>query len=228
MSKYITGFCHSGACEGTKPKSYSGKPMKVCQFIDVCGCECHVKISKMFEMAGADRIVIQNPDYVPHVSGIFDFLESFAQSKADELPSLVKKITVKEVPVTTETGAIITGLARSGRTFEPTQRGRAAGQLEDEIRDICNRFLQGEFPDEEACTPKFIAYQLAKETDADKTPSIGAIGAAFDRWSAVGFALINKGPVRFVSFTVEGMTLGLEALKVRAKVNSGRKLRSAR
>lgn len=228
MSKYMTGFCQSGFCEGTKPISPSGKPVKVCHFIDMCQCECHVKVSKMFEMAGAERIVMQNPDYVPHDSGIYEFLESYQKMKAEELPTLVKKVAVQEKPVTTADGSIVTGLARSGRTFEPTQRGRAAGQLEDEIRGICNRFLQGEFPDEEMCTPKFIAYKIAEETDSEKTPSIGAIGAAFDRWDKIGFALIKKNPVRFVSFTVDGMTLGLEALKLRAKNDAPRKLRSAR
>lgn len=229
MSKYMTGFCQNKFCEGTRPVTPSGKPAKVCTFIEKCGCECHVKISKMFEMTNTDRIILQNPDYVPYDSGIYEFLESYEKMKAEVLPSMrAVKALIEETPVTTADGAIITGLARSGRTFEPTKRGRAAGQLEDEIRGVCNRFLQGEFPDEEMCTPKFVAQKITEETNTEKTPSIGAIGAAFDRWEKIGFAIIKKGPVRFVSFTVEGMTLGLEAMKQKAKDGGRRKLRSAR
>lgn len=223
----MTGFCQSGFCEGTKPVSPSGKPCKVCHFIDVCQCECHTKIGKMFEMTNTPRIVMQNPDYVPYDSGIMAFLESYEKMKAEELPRL-KVPPVAEKPETAADGSVMTGLARSGRTFEPTARGRAAGQLEDEVRGICNRFLQREFPDEEYCTPKFIAQQIYLETDAATMPSVGAIGAAFDRWEKIGFAIVKKNPVRFVSFTVEGLTLGLEVLKNRAKTDAPRRLRSAR
>lgn len=215
MTKYITGFCGNGFCEGTQPKSPSGKPIKVCSFYKTCGCTCHSKFN-----TGGDRMVLQNPAYVPFKSGIMDFLSSYKDSLAAELlPGITPpvNVVVKEKPVTTDEGVIMTGLARSGRNFEPTKRGRAAGQLEDEIRGICNRFLSGEFPDQEICTPKFIAYQIAEETDAEKTPSVGAIGAAFDRWEMIGFAIIKRSPVRFVSFTVDGFKHGLEEMKDRYK-----------
>lgn len=205
----------------------SGKPVKVCVSIDVCKCECHEKIAKMFEMTNTPRIAIQNPDYVPHESGIFEFLESYKRVQAELLPGSSKVVMVEEKPVVADDGTAMLGLARSGRQFEPTKRGRAAGQLEDEIRGICNRFLQREWPEQEVCTPKFIAQQIFLETDAEALPSVGAIGAAFDRWEKIGFAIIKKGPVRFVSFTVAGMTEGLEALKLKYKPQ-GRRLRSAR
>ena len=226
MSKYKTGFCSNGFCEGTKPRSMSGKPIKVCVSIDICKCECHEKIAKMFEMTDTKRIAIQNPDYVPYESGIFEFLSTFEKVQGELLNSS-KVAKVEEKPVVGDDGTVVLGLARSAKHFEPTKRGRAAGQLEDEIRGICNRFLQREWPEQEICTPKFIAQQIFVETDAETLPSVGAIGATFDRWEKIGFAIIKKGPVRFVSFTVAGMTEGLEALKLKYKPQ-GRTLRSAR
>jgi len=169
-------------------------------------------------MTNTERIVMQNPDYVPYDSGIMDFLATMQDISADVLDS-AKKSLAEEKPVVTVDGSIMTGLARSGRNFEPTKRGRAAGQLEDEVRDICNRFLQREFPEQEICTPKFIAYKIAEESGEVKTPSVGAIGAVFDRWAKIGFATIDKNPVRFTTFTVAGLTRGLEALKEEAKAN---------
>lgn len=226
MSKYVTGFCSQKLCEGTRPVSPSGKPMKVCVAIDICTCECHVRFTEMFDLAKTARIVYQNPDYVPHDSGIFEFLEEYEKKKGETL--LTSSRVVEEKPVTADDGTVMLGLARSGKVFEPTKRGRAAGQLEDEIRGICNRFLQQEWPDQELCTPKFVAQQIFLETDAPAPPSVGAVGAAFDRWERIGFAIIQRNPVRFSTFTVRGFTEGLEAMKLAAKVSGVVKLRSAR
>lgn len=101
------------------------------------------------------------------------------------------------------------------RPYAPTATGRAArGELESWVKDACDVWLidQEQFP----CTPAWIADEISK-TQAITPPSVGAISAVFDRWSNLGFAKIEKKPTRFVYYSAEGITLGLEKMKDRAK-----------
>jgi hypothetical protein len=66
------------------------------------------------------------------------------------------------------------------------------------------------------CTPAWLAEEIAA-AQAIKAPSVGAISAVFERWIKLGFAVIEKKPTRFVSYTDEGIKLGLEGLKARSK-----------
>lgn len=202
--KFLSGFCGMGMCEATAPKSMSGKPMKVCVAWQQCSCKCHEKLTQMFALSGAERIPVQNPAYTPYTSNIMAFIEQLNEERAwnavsgNNAPAPEQKIE----------GTL---LATSGKKYAPTERGRAPGQLEDEIRTICNNYTLGKYDDDTLCTPKFVQSQITP------TPSIGAIGQAFTAWSRIGFAVVAPGPVRFITFTAEGMTKGLAAMKAEHK-----------
>lgn len=199
-AKYITGFCGVGLHEGTSPKSHSGTPMKVCVAWMQCACKCHGELTKMHELVGTDRVPHQNQHYSPpHNPYVMPTLEERAafHSIGEEKPAPVQR----------------NPLEAEAKRFNSTPTGkRARGQLEDEVLAVCSSFVRGELPYEDL-TPK----EIAREIDKFDPPSVGAIGAVFDRWVALGFARCDKKPVRFLSFTIEGMTQGLDFLKDKAK-----------
>lgn len=204
-SKYVSGFCSNGHCEGTAPVSPSGKHMKVCVKYELCACACHQKFNRMYEMAGEPRRVHQNPNYVPFVGP--DLSMYFGRDMPGA--SLAGGQTSRGAEKRSETAP---GLLESARTFTETPSGyRQRGQLETEVQQICNRAMLGEF--DEPCTPQFIANLI----DPDSPPSTGAIGAVFARWERLGYAKINHKPLYFKGLTLEGMRDGLEALKRKTK-----------
>jgi hypothetical protein len=69
------------------------------------------------------------------------------------------------------------------------------------------------------CTPAWISTEIGK-TKGFAPPSTGAVTAVLERWQTYGFALLGKKPTRFVMYTEEGVSLGLEALKDRYKRRS--------
>ena len=100
-------------------------------------------------------------------------------------------------------------------TFAPTPTGRAArGQLESWVLEQVTIWtVEGyDFP----CTPVWISREIGREQAIDP-PSVGAISAVFDRWANLGFATIEKKPVRFSGFTLEGKTKGLDRMKAEVK-----------
>lgn len=207
---YTTGFCNSGLHEGKSPTSPSGKPMKVCTAVGLCACECHRKIDRMYEMAKVERVVQQNPRYViaPNVD-----LTWLLQVREDALIADGSTITRPiERP-----SADVPGLLESARTFTPTGDGyRQRGQLEVEVQRICNRKMAGEFGF--SMTPA----KIAELIDPDNPPSSGAIGAVFNRWEKIGYAKIHRKPLYFVTYTVEGLRDGLEAVRQRHRRMGGR------
>lgn len=199
-SKYTTGFCGVGLHEGTKPKSKSGVPMKVCDFWIDCKCHCHAQITKMHELTETERVPHQNPDYSPPKS-------PYVIPRPDE-------VYVKTVVNEQEEAPIVRNpLEAPPKRFDATPTGkRARGELEDEVLAVCGSFIRGELP-YEVLLPKNIAIEI----DKYNPPSVGAIGAVFERWVLYGFAKIEKNPVQFVSFTLEGMMHGLDYLKAKHK-----------
>lgn len=198
-ANYKTGFCGNGFCEGTRPKSPSGLPMKVCVAIEICNCDCHSKITKMYQITGTDRVIQQNPDYVPYVGPDLSWIQDERIPPAPFVPP--QPFT----PRTVEEG--VAANVATGDGPRPDRHNRLRGWLENEVKDICDRYMVGEIS--ESLTPKAVGLWIDKENP----PSAGAVGAVFERWSKMGFAQINKHPVRFVSYTVKGMTLGYERMK---------------
>ena len=65
-------------------------------------------------------------------------------------------------------------------------------------------------------TPRILADAIAEHYKIP-TPSTGAIGAVWDRWSKLGFAKQEKQPVRFLDFEGQGTWDELQILKAKAK-----------
>lgn len=101
------------------------------------------------------------------------------------------------------------------RTFAPTVSGRAQkGELESWVKEACDIWLVEK--DVPYCTTNYISREVGRKVGI-REPSVGAIGAVFDRWSKMGFAICERKPVRFVSYTPLGIELGLEGCKDRFK-----------
>jgi hypothetical protein len=212
----ITGFCGMGQHEGTRPKSYLGNPMKTCERIIHdptgkpkwnCACKCHTDLDKLFEMSGMDRVIQVNPEYQPvKINVILPTIEErAARFKAKDIvpPRVVESPLPDRVPATIE------------RVFTPTSTGRAArGELELWVKKECDQWILDK--PEDSCTPAYISERIA-EKQGIKAPSVGAISAVFDRWTALGYALIAKKPTRFVGYMPDGVKYGLEGLKDRAR-----------
>jgi len=216
---YVTGFCLVGAHEGMRPK-FSGVPAKTCenwagyhdpQYGDIpaCTCKCHVEITEMYNITGLERITADNPEYRTPRSPYYmpDPLEISRRSSS--------VLADDDGPVQSARPAIVSPvlpmLPAPSRPPTPTGK-RARGQLEDEVLRVCGAFVRGEL-EHEILTPAAIA----REIDEVEPPSVGAIGAVFDRWVKIGFARCEKGPVRFEAFTLEGAEKGLEYMKSKVK-----------
>lgn len=204
---FKSGFCGSGFCEGTKPKAYGGIPAKTCTFIATCLCKCHDMMDKMFFMSEMERIVVENPEYQPPVRTFW--------LPSDDPDFLISRATDTDTPVYVESPAPDLVPATVTRTFAPTPSGRAArGELELWVKQACDVWLidQPGTP----CTPTYIAEDIAHDQGIIP-PSVGAITSVFNRWSELGFAVIDKKPTRFTSYTPEGVEKGLDLMKIEAK-----------
>lgn len=99
---------------------------------------------------------------------------------------------------------------------------RARGRLEDLVIEVGNLISAGslEEPEGRPWTP----HRLAKEVTtrypgSGAPPSTGAISDTLRRWREIGFAEIGADPLSFIDFTAEGRTVGLAALKAKARAN---------
>jgi hypothetical protein len=199
-SKYKTGFCSNRQCEGTRPRSPSGKPLKTCEFFLECPCECHQVLDEMAELTGRGRELRVNPEYVAPVSPYWmptpEFLAALRRSNLSGGTG---------VPGTSEPAA--DGDSRPAMpVFTPTPTGiRARGQLEHEVKKVCDAW-GGE---NASITISF----LASEIDPDEPPSVGAIREVLLRWVKYGFATMGTEPLRFTGYTAEGAEKGLDVMK---------------
>lgn len=164
-------------------------------------------ISKMFEMQKMERILVENPEYVPPH-------RTFWMPSDDPLPALSINVE-RAAAVLLESPAPDRVPATIRPEFDPTPTGRTArGQLEYWVKEQCDIWLVEEykFP----CTLNWLAEQIAHDQAIDP-PSVGAVDAVLKRWEKLGFAVLAKKPNRFVEYTPDGIKLGLEGLKLRAK-----------
>lgn len=222
---WTTGFCSNGQCEGLKPRSPSGKPLKTCTRIVMyrsktwsCNCKCHADLDRMFEMMGMERFIEQNPEYVP-------------EKPTYVMPTLEERVALsierRSTPsVVIESPAPDHVPATVARSFQPTASGRSGrGELELRVKQTCDQWVVDQ--PEESCTPQWISDQIVEKfgvNESGHAPSVGAINAVFERWTKLNFALIGRKPVRFIGYTDEGVKHGLDGLKIRAKMqraNSG-------
>jgi hypothetical protein len=203
-----TGYCSSGWCEGTKARDWRGRPVATCRFFMTCPCECHEMLWRMAAMTETERILHDNPEYV-HPERAF-WLPDDDPESWHSIPREEEKTPVyQESPVP---DAVPPTLVKE---FTPTTTGRAArGELESWVKEQCDIWLIEGY--QRKCTPVWIAEQIGLDKGI-KEPSVGAIGAVFDRWVKLGFAVIEKKPTRFIQYTPDGVRLGLDRMKDQAK-----------
>lgn len=221
--KYQTGFCANKQCEGTKPKSHSGKPLKTCEFWETCPCSCHELITQMYQITGMDREPPeQSEEYLAWVRAeraqfvmpsVWDTDPVDGLSSFDGTDTLPDDEGPVAVPVRAGNGA--SGAAPQP-VFAPTPTGRRArGQLEYDVLTVCTDFAANVF-DWEICTPKAVSEEIGKRY-AIEPPSTGAVNAVWDRWEKLDFAVQDKKPSRFIKFTGEHTVQHLELIKARVK-----------
>jgi hypothetical protein len=216
-----------------KPKSRSGVALKTCPRVfpnasvernpktgkiigrrdAICTHECHAMLDKMFEMSGMERVIQDNPEYHAPIRtwwmpSLEDRVESFIARHTDTVRH-VESPAPDIVPPTIE------------RTFTPTATGRSArGELESYVKKVCDIWLVEQ--DVDICSPSYLSEECRKLMGIGKPPSQGAINSVLERWKAIGFAVTAKKPTRFVKYTDEGIKLGLDAMKIQAKLRRGR------
>jgi hypothetical protein len=223
---YRSGFCSTGLHEGTKPKSPNGVPNKVCIHWEACGCQCHVEITKMFDLTGLPRLPQQNPEYKPdHGDFVMPSVEERVISAIATKPlERLESPTGTPRPVTLERDAAGILPPMVTRSFAPTVSGRAArGELEAWVRQACNLYaVESELdPDFKViCTPPWISKEIEREHGV-KAPSTGAIASVLDRWVKIGYAVTGTKPTRFIRYTEDGIKKGLEVMKLESKQKAG-------
>ena len=203
---YPSGFCQGKhACEGTKPKSPSGKPMKTCEFWLLCPCTCHSDLTEMFSMLGHERRLVDNPEYIPPVSNFvlppYEDLELVPGSAPEQTKTIIKSDHEK-IPDTVV------------KDFEQTGSRTPRGLLEQNVKLACDYWVKESITDE--CTTLWVQEHIENWLDMP-TVSRGAIHACWKRWDELGFAFIADNPVRFICYTPKGIKLGLEGIKAEAK-----------
>lgn len=207
VQKYRTGFCQGKQCEGKRPKSPSGKPLKTCSFWLTCPCECHVRIAKMFAMAEEPRQILDNPEWIggPQLGFVMPTrAEVFENVALKQIEVVVQKSDHEDIP-----DAVL-------REYAPTETGRAArGSLEQNVRIACDAWIKDGEPGE--CDTKYVSQWIYDNLGTPSLPSRGAIDAVWKRWVDLGFCMILHKPTQFVCYTPDAVKLGLEEMKARAK-----------
>ncbi len=206
----VTGFCLHGAHEGERALGASGKQLKPCHFWMTCPCPCHVKFDAMYLAAGMIRDFRDISGYEPpkntFVMPTLDevvLMHAASREKAEAETLIIESPDPERIPSSIK------------RTFHETKTGRSArGELESWVKQVCDEFLLEGY--DVVCSPAWVSEQIA-EAQGVKQPSQGAVDAVFKRWEAIGFAVILRKPTRFARYTEEGVKLGLDAMKLKAK-----------
>lgn len=212
---YRTGLCAIGACEGKNPKNFRGEPLPTCQAWDTCSCGCHEEFDKLFELSDMDRTAVNNSSYAP-------------PERTFWMPSIEDRVVMREsstngpatAPTRIESPVPDTVPATLVRAYAPTPSGRSArGELESWVKETCDVWLVEKVAT--PCTPTWISVEIGR-SQGIKDPSVGAIAAVFDRWTRIGFALVEKKPTRFVKYTEEGIRLTLQGCYERERLSKKR------
>jgi hypothetical protein len=195
---WVTGFCGTGAHEGTKKLSARGALLKPCQgtfYVQFktyeCNCSCHAVFREIAAITGVTTSVAQTvgsssvtPPVVP---------------TGDENPVPLPSGTLTRPIGQTESRPVVT----TAPTFSPTNGGhRPKGGLESEVAYIAfNWFNKSTDPAVIGLTPDLVI----RATRGDKKPSNGAVYAVFKRWERQGYVTLANKPFRMVKLTESGL-----------------------
>jgi len=213
LHQYVSGWCGGhNQCEGMKPRSPSGRPMKTCHMWLTCPCDCHEEISQMFAMSKRERQVVDNPEYiVDHSAFIMPTAAEVEQARALKSSSTPVTIVKSEDPRIPDT-VVKEFHSKSGRAQK--------GELELYVKQCCDAYRIAPNRREITCGVKYVAQWIFDQKLMAVPPSPGAVDAVFKRWTAINFALIGTKPTRFLMYTPEGIEHGLEGMKAQAKRGS--------
>lgn len=205
----VTGKCAAGWHEGNRAKTFRGEPAPTCVRWLTCPCECHARVTKMFEIAEQPRVLMENPDYV-HPEPQF-YMPKFGIDYG--VQEYFDTESISNPDANKEEGAPIA--PRRAPAFAPTASGfLAKGELEAYVLEVVTEWL---IDHDQLCTCAFVSQEVGRVQKINN-PSVGAVNAVFDRWVKIGYAQpLERKPIRFVGLTDEGKSLGLAALKNRAK-----------
>jgi hypothetical protein len=196
---FPSGFCNSGWHEGMRAKDWRGNPAPVCKLAKTCPCDCHKELDRMFEMAGRERVIQDNPEYVP-------YHRTFWMPSDD--PNWGLPEAVPDAPQVDD-------------HLEVTESGRTRkGSLESAVQRIVLKWLELPVMERiEGLNVKEISERVYQEEGAalEKAPSLGAVGAVLDRWDKCGYVMLGAKPVRVIALTKDGKEKGLDWCKARAK-----------
>lgn len=207
-----TGHCHTGWCEGLKPKGpVSGNPCPTCKQWLTCPCDCHDLVSMMFKVNSLPRVTMENPEYIPFHMPSMMSLDERAQAIAAR----------KEED--REQRRVLQQLQDGGDDIHSPSGRTRKGLLDQWVEFACKMWAINPSID---CTPAWISDTVAMINQVP-APSVGAVDAVLKRWKAYGFAMVEEKPVRFTGFTTDGTRLGLSALKERHRMQV-RKMEMAR
>lgn len=201
-TKMRTGWCIQLQCEGTKPKSPSGKALKTCNFWDTCPCRCHEEITEMCAMVGVERTLRDESEYKADLTG-------FWMPTPEWYASLRVSTDTDRPDGAAMDGDPAIGPPRASQPmFQPTPTGiRSRGQLEYDVKKVCDRFASA--PGPVSLTLGFIAEQI----HPDAPPSVGAIREVLMRWAKYGFATMGTDPLSFTGYTDEGREKGVDVMR---------------
>lgn len=203
----VTGFCQSGWHEGIKARSAAGVAAPTCKLFINCPCRCHADLNRMFDLVGEERILVNNSEWKPESTFVMPTQEPLSAVSSNPVGINPPRVVESPAP-----GIVPAAVARP---FEPTATGRAGrGELEEWVRAVTNIWAVEQ---DTTCTVAYISREIGRMQGIEP-PSQGAIQNVLGRWKQLGFANVETDrPTRFTGYTEEGIRLGLENLKARAK-----------
>lgn len=215
---FKTGACSSGFHEGTRARDAAGKPAKVCELWQTCPCECHENLDELFSMTKQERYPQANPEYSPPRNPYWvPSPEELLAMRAESADARKPKFTIVK---SSKPGILPDKIVRN---YEPTPTGRSArGELASLVRECVDQWVEMASEIFE-CTPKYVASWIERTKGDGKVQSAGAVSFVFKSWEDVGFAVLGQKPARFIRYTDEGLKLGYEAMKLRAKSEKKRR-----
>lgn len=215
------------ACKGLLIYSVAG-----IEKVHNCGCECHAKITAMFDDMGlariwpesawrseADREAFKAAQPQFDMSYIKDFRQArviiqLPDNAAEAAPSL-EDLDGGEVKVAVASIIPPNPTVQLDPDWTPGKQ-RVKGQLEYEVKLACDAWVLGAYPD----IPTLKPHNIAQLISSEKPPSTGAIVNVLLAWGEIGFAITETSPHRFVSYTQAGIQLGIGPLRERREMTT--------
>lgn len=207
--------------------------------VTYCPCDCHDEVTELYTMTGVERVWPASLYQTAQDQDKWD--KERAQYVFASIQSKPVIVLPKNADVTAETVTVEEALGSAsedeGESVEgkplikllippspvvPIQeraiRGRPPGQLELEVKLICDAMILGVA----ATTDRELKpVTISRLIDANNPPSTGAVTNILRGWARIGFATIKEEPVRFVGYTNAGIELGIEPLREREKAMLG-------